>query len=549
MATQSEPSGPDLAEGVPAASLPDGGMIGGHVGRGAGPSRPGGRRNPRHRRPLHALRRTARRGLVVGRHGPLPLAPRLLQPADRRGDRGAGLRSRRPAGVVDVHGDRILVSEKLPKPPPPQRPRSSADAASSSSAAAPPASRRPNAAPRGLRGRADDPVAPSRPPDRPAEPLQGLPRRKGAGGLGLPQAGRASTSAAASGSSSAHRRDRARRQATAGHARRRPQPRLRQAAARDRRRAGPPADPRRRPPHVFTLRVARRQPRDHRARPRSAEARSSSARASSGSRSRPRCVARGLEVHVVAPDARPLESVLGRELGRLRARRARSARRASSTSAASRPRSTTRSVVLDDGTALDADLVVMGVGVRPRTDLAERPGCSVDRGVVVDAVSGDQRARHLRRRRHRALPLRAAGGGTVRIEHWVVAERQGQIAALQHARPRRAVSATRPSSGASTTTCASTTSATPRSWDAPKSLATYKTATGWYAFGRTGAHSRSRRSPVTVKTSKPNWSLKPRTRRLPRKRLRPRPGSAAVFDRASGGARRERIAETRVLKV
>ena len=32
MATQSEPSGPDLTQGVPAASLPDGGMISGHVG-------------------------------------------------------------------------------------------------------------------------------------------------------------------------------------------------------------------------------------------------------------------------------------------------------------------------------------------------------------------------------------------------------------------------------------------------------------------------------------------------------------------------------------
>ena len=40
---------------------------------------------------------------------------------------------------------------------------------------------------------------------------------------------------------------------------------------------------------------------------------------------------------------------------------------------------------MDDGTRLDADLVVMGVGVRPRTDLAEQAGLRVDRGVMVDA--------------------------------------------------------------------------------------------------------------------------------------------------------------------
>jgi 3-phenylpropionate/trans-cinnamate dioxygenase ferredoxin reductase subunit len=84
-------------------------------------------------------------------------------------------------------------------------------------------------------------------------------------------------------------------------------------------------------------------------------------------------------------------------------------------------------VLLDDGTALPADFVVAGVGVRPRTELAERAGLTVDRGVVVDAelraadgiyAIGDV-ARYPEPR----------SGERVRIEHWVVAQRQGEAVA------------------------------------------------------------------------------------------------------------------------
>ncbi|MEZ5176415.1 MAG: FAD-dependent oxidoreductase [Acidimicrobiia bacterium] len=85
------------------------------------------------------------------------------------------------------------------------------------------------------------------------------------------------------------------------------------------------------------------------------------------------------------------------------------------------------SVVLDDDTRLPADLVVVGIGVTPRTGLAEAAGLAVDNGIVVDS--------HLRTS---DANIWAAGdvarypgpdGRPVRVEHWVLAERQGQIAA------------------------------------------------------------------------------------------------------------------------
>ncbi len=138
----------------------------------------------------------------------------------------------------------------------------------------------------------------------------------------------------------------------------------------------------------------------------------------------------GKDVTIVAPEAVPLERVLGVEIGSVFAQLHSDQGvdlKLGRGIAQFRGHRRVDLVILDDGTEIECDMVVVGAGVLPRDELAQRAGIARDNGILVDQWLETS-----------ARSVFAAGDvanvahpryGRLRVEHWANARDQGAAAA------------------------------------------------------------------------------------------------------------------------
>ncbi len=136
---------------------------------------------------------------------------------------------------------------------------------------------------------------------------------------------------------------------------------------------------------------------------------------------------RGLDVHIIAPEPVPLARIMGPDLGRF-IRELHEEHGVHFHLGRTVSHVGSDQVTLDDGTRIEAGLVVQGVGVRPRTTLAQEAGLTVNNGIVVNQYL-ETSAPGIWAAGDAAAWPDARSQQPIRVEHWVVAERMGRTAA------------------------------------------------------------------------------------------------------------------------
>jgi len=140
---------------------------------------------------------------------------------------------------------------------------------------------------------------------------------------------------------------------------------------------------------------------------------------------------RELEVHVVAPEQVPMARVFGDEVGRWLRRQHEQKGvifHLGRTATEIRGDGRVKEVALSDGSTVGADIVIAGIGVTPAVDCLRGTGLAADGAVPVDGRLATE-AEGIYAAGDIALVPDPWTGERHRVEHWIVAERQGQHAA------------------------------------------------------------------------------------------------------------------------